>query len=162
MILGARKRPRRADERGFSLIELTATMFLIGLMVGIALPVVHTMERRAKELELRQHLREMRRALDSYNSLILRFPAAKEDATDADWPEDLEVLVEGVDLGQAKEIKVKLLRRIPVDPLTGEQEWGKRSINQDLDDDSWDNEHVFDVFSLAEGEALDGSEYKTW
>jgi general secretion pathway protein G len=70
--------------------------------------------------------------------------------------------VEGLDLGLAKEIKVKFMRRIPKDPLTGTDEWGKRSNKQDPDDDLWDSVNVFDVFSLAEGKGLDGTEYKTW
>lgn len=152
----------RSRERGFSLVELACTMFLIGIMAGVALPVAHTMERRARELELRQHLREMRRAIDSYNHVIRIVPSAKQNATDEDWPEDLEVLIEGLDLGLAKEVKVKFLRRIPIDPLTGKDEWGKRSSKQDPDDTSWDSTHVFDVFSLAEGEALDGSKYSEW
>ncbi len=152
----------RASQRGFSLVELAATVALLGVMAGIALPVAHTMQRRVRELQLKQELREMRRAIDSYHQLVQVVPTAKEDATDEPWPEDLEVLVDGVDLGLAKEVKIKFLRRIPIDPLTGEAEWGKRSNKQDMDDDSWDSENVFDVFSLAEGTALDGSEYKDW
>jgi general secretion pathway protein G len=153
---------RRSKARGFSLVELCIVIFLMAIFAGIALPVAHTMERRAREMELKKSLREMRRALDSYNHIVQVVPSAKEDATDANWPEELEVLVEGLDLGLAKEVRVKFLRRIPVDPLTGEAEWGKRSSKQDADDDMWDGDHVFDVFSLAEGEALDGSEYKEW
>lgn len=149
-------------QRGFTLIELLCTVFLLTIMAGIALPVAHTMERRAREVELRRHLREMRRAIDMYKHVVTAVPSAKQNATDEDYPEDLDILVEGLDLGLAKEIEVKFLRRIPVDPLTGEAEWGKRSSKQDHDEDMWDGSHVFDVFSLAEGEALDGSEYKTW
>jgi len=149
-------------ERGFTLVELICVSTLLILMAGMALPVAHVMERRARELELKQTLRRMRRAIDAYHWTVKQVPTAKKDATAEDWPEDLDVLVEGLDLGLAKEIKVKFLRRIPVDPLTGEAEWGKRSSKQDVDDDSWDGTHVFDVFSLAEGKALDGTEYKDW
>ncbi|MBP7149417.1 MAG: general secretion pathway protein GspG [Acidobacteria bacterium] len=137
-------------------------VFLASVLAGICLPVAHVMERRARELELRQTLREMRRAIDAYHYVLLSVPSAQRSATAEDWPEDLDVLVEGVDLGLAKEIKVKFLRRIPRDPLTGEEEWGKRSNKQDPDEDSWDSVNVFDVFSLAEGKALDGTEYSTW
>jgi len=153
---------RRRGQAGFTLVELVCVSTLLVLMAGMALPVAHVMERRARELELKQTLRRMRRAIDAYHWTVKQVPSAKENATAEDWPEDLDVLVEGLDLGLAKEIKVKFLRRIPVDPLTGEAEWGKRSSKQDLDDDSWDGTHVFDVFSLAEGTALDGTEYKDW
>ena len=152
----------RATQRGFTLVELVCCVFLLTIMAGIALPVAHTMERRARELELRQDLRVMRRAIDTYHFTIKAVPSAQHDATAGDWPEELEDLVEGLDLGLAKEIKVKFLRRIPKDPLTGEAEWGKRSNKQASDDDSWDGVNVFDVYSLAEGKGLDGTEYKTW
>ena len=152
----------RVSQRGFSLVELSATVALLGVMAGIALPVAHTMQRRVKELELKRELREMRRAIDAYHQLVQIVPTAKDDATDEPWPDELEVLVEGVDLGLAKEVRIKFLRKIPIDPLTGEAEWGQRSNKQDMDDESWDSENVFDVFSLAEGTALDGSEYKDW
>jgi general secretion pathway protein G len=149
-------------ERGFTLIELLCTATLAAVLAGIALPVQHVMERRSRELELRQNLRTLRRALDSYHFTIQMLPGAKKDATAGNWPDDLEVLVEGVDPGTAKPIKIKFLRRIPIDPLTREAEWGKRSDRQDPDDDLWDSVNVFDVYSLAEGKGLDGTEYKTW
>jgi len=154
----------RSNGKGLTLVELLCALTLMALMAAVAMPVAHVMHRRAKELELKQHLRTMRRAIDSYHQVILMVPGAKQNAsaTDEDWPEDLDVLVEGLDLGLAKEVKAKFLRRIPVDPLTGEAEWGKRSNKQDEDDDLWDSQNVFDVFSLAEGKALDGTEYKTW
>jgi len=152
----------RRIQRGFTLVELVCCLFLLTIMAGIALPVAHTMERRARELELRQDLREMRRAIDTYHFTVKAVPSAQHDTTSGDWPEELEDLVEGLDLGLAKEIKVKFLRRIPKDPLTGEAEWGLRSNKQASDDDSWDGVNVFDVYSLAEGKGLDGTEYKTW
>lgn len=148
--------------RGFTLIELILTVGLVAAMAGMALPVAHTMERRARELELRQDLRMMRRAIDAYRYTVQAVPTAKRNATAEDWPEDLDVLVEGTDLGTAKEVKVKFLRRIPRDPLTGKDEWGKRSSKQDYDSDSWDSVNVFDVYSLAEGKALDGTSYRDW
>ena len=58
--------------------------------------------------------------------------------------------------------KVAFLQRIPVDPMTGEAEWGKRSYQDDWDSDSWGGENVYDVYSLSEVRALDGSYYKDW
>ncbi len=153
---------REHRQRGFTLAELACAVFLLGVMAGIALPVAHVVERRTKELELRQTLRKMRRAIDTYNFVVKSVPSAQQNATAENWPEELEDLVEGVDLGLAKEVRVRFLRRIPRDPLTGEAEWGIRSNKQESDDDSWDNVNVFDVYSLAEGKALDGTEYSTW
>jgi general secretion pathway protein G len=148
--------------RGFTLVELVLSVSLIVMVAGLALPVAHTMERRARELELRQDLRLLRRAIDSYHFTVQAVPSAKKNATAEDWPEELKILVEGVDLGLAKEVKVKFLRRIPKDPMTGKDEWGLRGFHQDADDDMWDGTNIFDVFSKAEGKALDGSSYRDW
>jgi general secretion pathway protein G len=151
-------------QRGFSLVELICCVTLLVVMAGIALPVMHVMQRRAAELELRQTLRKMRRAIDSYHHTVKVVPSAQQnlDAAAGFWPEELEVLVEGVDLGLAKDIRVKFLRRIPRDPITGEEEWGMRSSKQEPDASTWDGVNVFDVYSLADGEALNGTEYRDW
>jgi general secretion pathway protein G len=156
--------PGRVTERGFTVVELMCCVFLMVIMAGIALPVAHVMERRAAELELRRHLREMRNAIDAYYHVVEHVPSAQQklDVSAGFWPEELEILVEGVDLGLAKDVKVKFLRRIPIDPITGEDEWGMRSSKQDADARTWDSVNVFDVYSLADGEALDGTEYREW
>ena len=145
-----------------SLLELVLAASLVAVMAGLALPVAHTMERRARELELRGTLRQMRRAIDAYRFTVQAVPTAHKDVTAEDWPKELEVLVEGIDLGLAKETKAKFLRHIPRDPLTGKTEWGLRSSKQDPDDTLWDGVNVFDVYSLAEGKALDGTLYSEW
>ena len=75
------------------------------------------------------------------------------------YPPDLDTLVKGVD---ANGKKMRFLRRIPVDPMTGKDEWGMRSMQDDPDSDSWGGQSVFDVYSKSEGTALDGTKYKTW
>ena len=60
------------------------------------------------------------------------------------------MLVEGVDVVGQVDRKVRFLRRIPVDPMTGEAEWGLRSFQDDWDADSWGGDNVYDVYSLAE------------
>jgi general secretion pathway protein G len=109
----------------------------------------------------------MRRAIDTYHFVVtVKAPqlesTASGDVAAKGWPEELEDLVEGIDLGLGADKRLRFLRRIPDDPLTGEPEWGKRSSSQDPDDDLWDSTNVFDVFSLAEGEGLDGTPYVEW
>ena len=111
-----------------------------------------------KERELRRDLWEMRDAIDHYKD------AADKDAfqTKVDsqnYPPDLETLVNGVDV-QGK--KVKFLRRIPVDPMTGKAEWGLRSMQDDPKSDSYGGQSVFDVYSKSTGTALDGTKYSDW
>jgi len=57
---------------------------------------------------------------------------------------------------------VRFLRRIPVDPMTGHAEWGMRAVQDDPDSTSWGGKNVFDVFSLSNGSALDGTKYSDW
>ena len=64
------------------------------------------------------------------------------------YPADLDVLVEGVTLvGNATGAKIKFLRRIPIDPMTGTTEWGKRSSQDDPKSNSWGGQNVFVVYS---------------
>ena len=75
------------------------------------------------------------------------------------YPPDLETLVKGVDV-QGK--KLRFLRKIPVDPMTKTTEWGLRSMQDDPDSDSWGGQNVFDVYTKALGQGLDGTKYKDW
>src|SRR5882724_1963476 len=58
--------------------------------------------------------------------------------------------------------KVRFLRKIPVDPMTGKAEWGLRAIQDDPDSHSWGGHNVFDVYSLSTGMAMDGTNYADW
>ena len=93
----------RCAQRGVTLVELITTMTVMVILAGVALPVAHTMEKRKRELELRRTLREIRTALDEYHLVIQRFPSAIQDPDDENWPDDLDVLVEGIvaNAGQA-------------------------------------------------------------
>jgi general secretion pathway protein G len=166
MIAGRLNPLRKLDQRGVSLVELVCVSVILVVLATIAVPVVTTVQRRHRELELRQALRTMRQAIDDYKRLVGDNPALqggtilKQECEG--YPCELEDLVEGVDLGLAKEIKIKFLRRIPVDPMTGSTEWGLRSSKQEPDDTSWDRLHVFDVYTLSEGVDADGTPYRSW
>jgi general secretion pathway protein G len=57
---------------------------------------------------------------------------------------------------------VRFLRRIPQDPMTGRAEWGLRAVQDDPDSGSWGGKNVFDVYSMSQGIALDGTRYSEW
>ena len=57
---------------------------------------------------------------------------------------------------------IRFLRSIPVDPMTGQKEWGMLSISDDPLARSWSGRNVFDVYSLSSGIALDGTRYGEW
>jgi general secretion pathway protein G len=150
----------RRGERGFTLAELVMVAALIAVLSTMALPVAKFTVKRRKEAELRLALRLMRNAIDEHKRLSDQGLIPLELGGEG-YPEDLDVLVEGVDL-VGQETKRKFLRRIPIDPMTGEQEWGKRSYQDDPDSDSWGSENLYDVYSLSDGTAIDGTKYKDW
>jgi general secretion pathway protein G len=133
---------------------------LIALLSTMVLPVAKFTVKRRKEAELRLALRVMRNAIDEYKRLsdqgLIPITIGGEG-----YPEDLEVLVEGEQL-VGQETKRKFLRRIPRDAMTGEQEWGLRSYQDEPESTSWGGENVYDVYSLSDGTAIDGTEYKDW
>lgn len=133
---------------------------LLAILATMVLPVAKFTVKRRKEAELRLALRQMRTAIDEYKRLSDQGMIPVTLGSEG-YPMDLESLVEGVDL-VGQEVKRKFLRRIPVDPMTKEAEWGKRSYQDDADSTSWGGENLWDVYSLSEGTAIDGSKYKDW
>jgi general secretion pathway protein G len=125
------------------------------------MPVVKFTVKRSKEMELRTALREMRAAIDEFKRYSDSGLLPVELGTDG-YPKELEVLVEGVDVIGQIDRKVKFLRRIPIDPMTGKDEWGLRSYQDDWDATSWGGENVYDVYSLSEGVGLNGVPYTLW
>jgi hypothetical protein len=78
-----------------------------------------------RERELRNDLREMRAAIDKYKDYAdLGYLGPQKLGTN-NWPETLEILVEGVKLPGPDGKKMRFLRRIPVDPFTGKAEWAQ-------------------------------------
>lgn len=149
------------DCRGFTLTELVVVCAVMGVLATVALPSVKYTKKRLKEMELRAALREMRSAIDEFKRYSDAGLIPIELGTDG-YPSELEVLVEGVEvIGQVNK-KVRFLRRIPVDPMTGKAEWGLRSYQDEPDSTSWGGENVFDVYSLSQGVGLDGVPYSQW
>ncbi len=152
--------------RGVTLVELVSVTAIILVLAGLALPVTQTVVKRQKELELRRALREIRSAIDRFQLDAEKFPGIRAtylNATNEEgYPEELEWLVEGVDIGDAKGTKIKYLRRIPVDPMTGEREWGTKSSRDRPDSMFSDGVNIFNVYSESEAVALDGTRYEEW
>jgi general secretion pathway protein G len=145
----------------FTLIELIATMAIMLLLTSIALPLARVHAQRLRELELRRDLRDIRQAIDRYKDLSDRQMIPTKMDTYG-YPPDLDTLVKGVELKGAASTKYKFLRRIPVDPMTGKPDWGKRSMQDDPDSRSWGGQNVFDIYSQSQGTALDGTKCADW
>lgn len=148
-------------QAGYTLAELVMVAAVMVILAGVALPSVKFTARRTKEMELRSDLRDMRAAIDEYKRYSDMGLIPVDLGTDG-YPKDLEVLVDGVELAGQVDKKLKLLRRIPVDPMTGEAEWGLRSYQDEADATSWGGENVYDVYSLSGSVGLNGVPYREW
>jgi general secretion pathway protein G len=145
-------------ERGFTLLELIIASAILVVLSTMAVPLARLTIQREKERMLRIDLWEMRDAIDRYKDAADR-GGFRTKVDSQNYPPDLETLVKGEDV-QGK--KVRFLRKIPVDPMTGTTEWGLRSMQDDPDSDSWGGQSVFDVYTKSQGTGLDGTKYKDW
>jgi general secretion pathway protein G len=150
-----------SNHRGFTLIELIVTVMVLSILVGVAVPLARNSIKRQKEFALRETLREIRTAIDKYKDAYDRGFIMQKIDTEG-YPETLQVLVEGVPMVGVVDKKFKVLRRVPVDPMTNSNEWGQHSYQDDPKATSWGGQNVFEVYSKSEGTALDGSKYKDW
>ena len=160
MRLFLRKRFMQPAGRGFTLVEMIAAMTIMLILTTIALPMASVVVKREKEMELREDLRTMRDAIDRYKSFADR-GMIPTDMDTYGYPPTLETLVQGVPLKGSKD-KYKFLRKIPVDPMTGNKDWGMRSMQDDPGSQSWGGQDVFDVFSKSQGIGMNGTPYADW
>ncbi len=148
----------RSGERGLTLVELIVTTAILSILAAAAFPVARFEVKRQNERQLRYDLWMMRDAIDKYKDAADR-NAFQTKLESQNYPPDLETLVNGVEV-QTK--KVKFLRKIPIDPMTGTAEWGLRSMQDDPTSQSFGGQSVFDVYSKSTGTALDGTKYSDW
>ena len=151
----------RSREAGLTLIELVVATSILLVLATMALPVTRMKIKRDKEIELRRALRDMRSAVDRYKDASDRGLIEVKVDTEG-YPPDLETLVNGVELAGKPDRKVRFLRKIPVDPMTGRADWVLRCIQDPPDSRYWCGETVFDVSSRSYGTGLDGTRYQDW
>ncbi len=155
---------------GLSLIELVITMTILAILASVVMPLSHMTSQRTRELELRRNLRTIRTAVDDFKKRYDKALTEKKIQAvmnKSGYPETLKILVEGFDFGDANGTKIKFLRRTPSDPFNPpkgneEPKWGLRSYSDKPDSGSWGGEDVYDVYSLSEGTAIDGTKLKDW
>jgi general secretion pathway protein G len=153
------RRRLRSAESGMTLLELIIACTVLMILASAAEPLIRITIVRSREAELHRNLREIRNAIDRYKDMADTL-ALRTEVTSNGYPPDLQTLVDGVTIAGNK--KVRFLRRIPVDPMTGQRDWGMRSVQDDPDATGWGGDNVFDVFSKSQGTALDGSKYSDW
>jgi len=150
---------------GFTFLELMIVTGIMMVLASAALPIVRVSMKRQREVEYRRTLREVRNAIDQFKIWCdSRRLADSEMVFGAEcYPTSLDTLVQGVLLANdATGKRKKFLRRVPIDPITGTLDWGKRSYQDPPDTKVWGGQSVFDIYTKSEGKALDGSKYKDW
>lgn len=160
-------RRRRQGQAGLTLVELIVAFTILMILSTMAVPMARYQVRREREKELRRDLDEMRAAIDKYKDMCDtgKIQSASPDAYC--YPPTLEALVEGVKMNNTissgKDTgKMRFLRRIPKDPMTGDTDWGKRSMQDEPTSDSWGGQNVFDIYSKTLDKASDGTPYSEW
>ena len=154
-------RPRNTAatrQAGLTLVELIVTVAILAILATAAIPLARFRVQREKERELRYDLWQMRDAIDRYKDAADKH-AFQIKLDSQGYPPDLDTLVKGVD-AQGK--KLRFLRRIPVDPMTGKAEWTLRSMQDEPNSDSWGGQNLFDVASKSQATAMDGTKYSDW
>lgn len=155
---------------GFTLIELMVSLVIIAIMASGATPMIQLTVQRQKEQQLREHLRDIRRAIDAYKKAA-DDGRVKKNADASGYPPNLQVLVEGVeDIKDAKHAKLRFLRRLPTDPMLNTQNhqglsqpagWGVRSYDTPPDQPRY-TQDVYDVYSLSKQTGINGVPYAQW
>lgn len=149
-------------KRAFTYLELVVAMTIIGVLAAAAMPAVRVIQKRERELELKRILLEVRTAIDRFKQAVDAGEIEVNELDQLGYPADFDQMIKGVGSKKHPGQNLKFLRRIPVDPMTGEALWGMRSVQDEPDTTSWGGQNLFDIYSLSDGTALDGSEYSSW
>ncbi|HUL72360.1 MAG TPA: type II secretion system protein [Vicinamibacterales bacterium] len=155
----------RTTAPGFTFIELVVATAVMLILASAALPLVRVSIRRQREIELKNDLRVMRAAIDKFKDYADNGRIAQTELQfgSENYPTSLQQLVDGVALANdASGRKMKFLRRIPIDPITGTQDWGLRSYQDLPTATTWGGQSVYDVYTKSDGKGLDGTKYKDW
>lgn len=166
-------------ESGVTLLELLITMTIVMVLASIAMPLGRLSAKRTHEIELRQQLRIMRAAVDTFKlewnrdgDFLLGAACIKNTLTCKDvtsvygYPKSLDKLL-GIKL-TSEEAMVRgtttkrYLRTLPLDPLTGKADWLLRCYKDAPNASSWCGDDVYDVMTQSEDLALDGTKYRDW
>jgi general secretion pathway protein G len=153
------------NQKGYTFVELLVVTMVLLILASAVMPLAQVTSTRQREAELRRSLREMRTAIDKFKDAVDVGQIAASDLEPGNegYPPDLDTLVEGIGAANdASGRKLKFLRRIPIDPMTNSQDWGKRAYQDEPDTTVWGGKNVFDVYTKSTGTALDGTKYRDW
>lgn len=165
--------PNRAGRRerggeGFSLLELVIVLSIMAVLSASTYPLLRNSVRRQREVDLRDSLRSLRKAIDDYKKFNDQSGGQAipiEFRTKSGYPKELKLLVDGfipANVVGTEGSKIRFLRRMPIDPMTGTDDWGLRGSDDDPKSDSWGGQDIFDVHTKSDAAALDGTKYRDW
>jgi general secretion pathway protein G len=163
-----RRIAQRTESSGFSLLELIIVLTIMAILAAATYPLLRNEVKRQRETDLREGLRSMRKAIDDYkryNDLTGGQAIPIEERTKSGYPKTLKILVDGfipANTVGTEGTKVRFLRRMPIDPMTGSDDWGLRGSDDEPDANTWNGEDVFDVYTKSTETALDGTKYRKW
>ncbi len=166
-------------ESGVTLLELLVTLTIVMILASVALPLSRVSAKRSHEIELRQHVRVLRAAIDTFKmewnrdgDLLIGPLCVKNKLTCKDvasvygYPKSLDMLL-GIKL-TSEEATVRgttirrYLRSLPLDPMTGKADWQLRCYKDAPNTSSWCGDDVYDVMTMSQDTALDGTKYRDW
>ena len=154
-----------AGQRGYTFIELLIVTTILLILASAVMPLAQVTSQRQREAELRRTLREMRTAIDAFKNAVDLglIPTTELEPGNEGYPPTLDILVEGISAANdASGRQLRFLRRVPIDPTTGDSDWGLRSYQDSPDSTTWGRQNVYDVYTRSSGTALDGTNYTDW
>ena len=113
---------------------------LIGVLVGIAIPIYRTMILRSRESTLKVNLHTIREVIDQYTADKKKAPQTLQDLVDAGY-----------------------FRKdsLPLDPMTGQRTW-REEFGTSVSTSDQTESGITDVHSLSTAMSSEGTTYDTW
>jgi general secretion pathway protein G len=132
-------RRNRTEDAGFTLVELMIVMAIIGVLAMIAVPSYIQAIRHAREAVLKEDLRTLRSAIDSYTMDKQKAPQSLDD-----------LMTDGY------------LKTVPEDPMTKSTSTWQTETSDDLHSLDQTDPGIDDVHSGSDETGSDGQPYNTW